>query len=301
MVIESLINDIRERYSLDKYKAERAIITAPFGADYFHECITRWDSSRAIVEFAKNKKALLIIVTSKDVPIEAINGVKDYIVIQADEVPGWRSEYTYLNRLFKWAIPFLFKYINVSLYIDSDLHITNHPNKIIRLFDTIKNHKFCVTEHPLRSGWLEEIDAIVDHHYLCYDTLMRQKEYYISCKMPAECPVYQNNIIGRVHGTLYDQISLEVLKQVNDHSERDQLALCYALWRLSLRPFALRLGEMLYTRSADSSRKVNMNRCAFIDPYSWRFSTYPIRPELFLNAETRSMFFAYVRFKYGMW
>ena len=132
--IKTIIENVRNQYALSQYKVKRAIIAAPFGQKYFDECITQLTESRAVCELAQKGEILVLVVTSVNT---IIGKYPEWLkIIQIDRIPNWPTEDACQNRFIKWAIPLLFTNISCSIYIDSDVIITNRSVKIKKLFDS---------------------------------------------------------------------------------------------------------------------------------------------------------------------
>ncbi len=260
--IKETIELLKNRYALDAYKASRALVTAPFGQQHFDECIRRLKDSKAACELAVQGKILVLIVTSNNTIIE--NYPEWLKIIQIDKIPNWPMEDTYQSRFIKWAMPFLFKNIKCSVYVDSDLIITNEPKKLLPIFSVTEKHNFFITRHIIRTGWLDEYNAILKWKYLDRGKLEKQKEYFLHIGVPTKRTVFENNFMGRTHGSIYDALSLEVLNQLSQYSERDQLALVYAVFKTKLKPFSPNEGVFLFAGHVDS---VNLDTITFIDHF----------------------------------
>ena len=269
--IEATASQLKKRCALDVYKASRALIAASFGQQYFDECITRLTESKAVCELSKKGEIRVLLITSKDIVIG--NHPEWLKIIQIDKIPNWPAEDAYQNRFIKWAIPFLFTNIKCSVYVDSDLIITNEPKKLLRIFNIIEKRHFFITRHVIRKGWLDEFNEIINgKRYLNLDKLNRQKNFYQKADLPPNCEVYKNNFIGRIHGSKYDILNLEVLNQLSEYSEKDQLALVYAIFKTKLKPFGLREGKVLFASHVDY---VNLKTITFVD-YFHRNKFYSI-------------------------
>jgi len=223
--VQQIITSIREHYCLDKYKANKAFIIAPFGQEYFRKGINNLKTSRAIRSFAKQKDCLVIVVTSQNIDIS--NCPENFIVIQISTPLGWPSNNSHLNRLIKWGAPLLFKNIKMSIYVDSHLTITNRIGKINRLFKIIKKHKFVNTDHEERDGWEDEYNAIIGaKRSLNLQKVKEQKNFLDALNIPNDIPVCINGFLGCVHNDDFKLLNLEGLAQIFSFSERDQLSLC---------------------------------------------------------------------------
>ncbi len=262
--IKVSINRVKKEYDLDYFKADRAIITAPFGQKYFNQTIKRLTDSKAVNKLAKKNKILVIIVTSKETKLaEYPRWLK---VILIDEIPNWLPGNTYQNRFIKWAIPLLFKNIRSSIWLDSDVIITNRSLKLEKLFSRIEKHKFIITKHSSRQSWLDEYDAIIKlERCLHPEKVEKQKDFFESVSLPFDIPVVQSKVMGRAHNSDFEALYLEVLSQIFRFSERDQLGIIYAMFKTKLRPVILQEGTMLYTYY---SKQINMSSVCFVETNS---------------------------------
>lgn len=261
--IEQSIRTLRDRYNLNDYKYNRALIIAPFGQSYFDLCLKRLNSSKAIKKLSTRKDIKVIVVTSEEVATK--KEFKNFEVLKIKEINNWQSGELYKSRFIKWGTPFLFNNIKTSLYIDSDLIITDDILKLLYVFDLTEKHGFLVTKHDIRKGWLDEFNAILEYKYLDRDKLEKQKILFQDLNIPENCPVYQTNFLGRVHNTKYSALSWEVLNQLKEFSERDQLAIIYAMYKCKIIPFSLSEGEILYTGFVNH---ICDNTVTFVDPAS---------------------------------
>jgi len=258
--IRKIITYIREKYCLDKYKAREAIIIAPFGQEYFEKSVKNLIGSKAVRKLSKKENFSVIIVTSRNTDIS--DCPNEFKVIQMDSPPGWPANNSYLNRLIKWGMPLLFKNIGSSIYIDSNVIITNHARKIKKLFKIIKKRKFVNTIHSSRKNWEDEYDAIVQNKRCGnLETIEKQKDFLQTVNGTENIPICQNKFLGRIHSDEFALLNLEVLAQVFNFSERDQLGLVYAAHKTGKQPFTLEEGEILFTVF---SQHVNINTVCFV-------------------------------------
>ena len=261
--IEESISQLREKYGLDDYNGDRALITAPMGQEYFDLAIKRLTHSRAVMKLSKKSDILVIVVTSEDVIIK--NCPKHFHIVKIGEIGNWPSGDIYKSRFVKWAIPILFKNIKTSVYIDCDLIITDKKNRLLNIFNITEREGFFVTEHNIRTGWQDEFNAILNYRYLNMDMLNKQSDLFLKSGIPEKGPVFQTNFLGRIHNSKYDILSRKVLEQFFEYSERDQLGLIYAIYECGLSPFALPEGEVLYSGFV---RHINNRMVTFVDPLS---------------------------------
>jgi len=262
--IKASIESVRSEYDFNKYKADRAIITAPFGQKYFNQVIKRLTDSKAVIKLAKKNKILIIIVTSKETILaEYPRWLK---VIQIDEIPNWLVGNTYQNRFIKWAIPLLFKNIRSSIWLDSDVIITNRSTKLEALFSKIEKHKFIITTHSSRQTWVDEYETIIKlGRCLHLEKIEKQKDFFESVSLPFDIPVVQSKVMGRAHSLTFEALYLEVLSQIFSFSERDQLGIIYAMFKTELQPVILQEGTMLCTYY---SKRLKMNSVCFVETNS---------------------------------
>lgn len=246
IMIERIIDTLRSQYSLDDYKASRALIMAPFEQKYVDQAIQRLSASRAVKALAKQEDYLVIIITSTDYDVSACPDM--FKVIQIRPISGWPTHDRYHNRFVKWAIPLLFKNIKTSIYLDTKLFITHSQRKITMAFNAVERYSFMCTNHPVRTGWGDEWNEIMKYS-ICInkEMLRRQKRRFETIGIPTRTPVYQNNILGRVHISEFNALNLEVLSQIFHYSERDQLGLIYAIHKTGKKITGLAEGELLLT------------------------------------------------------
>ncbi len=242
--ILDLLRGLSQKYHLEDFKAEKAVILSPFGQSHFDGAVRHLKESKAIDQMIRHHKLCVILVTSINTNIAACP--KPFKVVPIEPVSQWPDHPCYLSRLIKWGIPFLFPNIRSSIYIDADFVITDSVDKMERFFREIDQRKCLITEHEIRNGWQDEYEHILQAaRFLDRSRLDEQYEYYQSITLPATIPVFATGLIGRRHRTKFDSLGLTILSQVAQYSERDQLALVYAIAKSQLCPFRLRQGEIL--------------------------------------------------------
>lgn len=147
---------------------------------------------------------------------------------------------------------------------------------IQRLFELIERHKFIVTEHPSRAGWEDEYDMIIERkRYINLARLKEQKKLFQKVDIRPRAPVYQNTFLGRLHSSEYEALNYEVLSQIYSYSERDQLAMVYAIHKTGLSPYVFPEGEILFTIW---SNHVNIDTVSFIQDKGYYLRTKAISP-----------------------
>ncbi len=257
--INKIILNIREKYCLDAYKANRALITAPFGAGHFSEAVERLKGSKAVLELAEKKELAVLIITGSE---SRIQEAPDWArCIQVESVPGWPANARYQSRFFKWAIPFLFPNIQTSIYFDSDLFIVGGESLLMKIFDTADKNGFLTSRHQ-PGGWPDEYKRILKfRRCMNNEKLARQINFFRSWGVPRDIGVAQTGFVARHHNSELNSISFEVLSHIFTYSERDQLALVWALHRLKM-PLVFTESDFLLT---EFTPRVNPNRVCFVD------------------------------------
>jgi hypothetical protein len=266
--VERIISRVANRHPFHEYRTGKALITAPFGQEHYDGCVARLTESRAVSGLATRGEIDVFLITSSGTKTTGLPGW--ITLIQSKGIPGWPGSDIYGSRFFKWSIPFLFTNVRCSLYIDSDFIITQKAEKLARLFSITEEHDFFVTGHVKRKGWQDEYDAIRERKNLKTRRIQRQKRMFERAGVPREGPVFETGFVGRVHGSRYDTLSREVLCQLFAYSERDQLALIYAVFKHGLMPFSVPEGDVLF---ASHVQKVNPDTLCFVDHYHRRMFT----------------------------
>lgn len=244
--IKNTIVDLRTLCALDDFKADKALVAAPFGQKYFDQTIKNLTASRAVRALAIRDKLPVLIITSVKTNVSACP--KIFKVIRLEPIKDWPAQDTYQSRFIKWAIPLMFNNIGLSIYLDSNVKITSRIKKIYNLFNIIEKHKFVTTSHSTRKGWEDEYNAIKKQkRCLNIENIEMQKAFFQKIGISKSIPVSQTKYLGRNHDGTFDMLSLEVLQQIRLYSERDQLALVYAIHRTGILPLNLPEGEILLT------------------------------------------------------
>lgn len=244
--IKLIIENLRSKYDLDDYKASKAFIVAPFGQKYFDQSVQQLTASKAIKSLAMRGELLVVVITSKNCDTSSVP--KIFEVIQIESIEGWPGHNSCQNRFIKWAIPFLFKNIKASIYIDSNVLITNSARKVKNLFKIIKQHKFINTKHSARMGWEDEYCHIKkEKRRVSMDKLEKQKIFFQEEKVSPGIACCQNKFLGRVHSSNFDALGFEILLQIFHFSNRDQLGLVYAIYKTGKVPHSFAEGDLLLT------------------------------------------------------
>lgn len=243
--ITKKIDHVRQQYALDKIKTHRAFIVAPFGKRYVEDALTALVNSKAIMKLGKRGKLTVIIVTSKDAVLPVTPSF--FRIIRIDPIPEWPVTERYQSRFIKWAIPFLFPNIRESIYCDSNLLITNDANRLMRLFIQMHRCHFVLTKHTARRNWKDELKAIIRKNRTTdINKLNAQEQFFLEIDLPCEIPIGMTNFLARQHQSSFGILNLYVLSQLARYSERDQLALPYAIFKTSQYPYLAQEGDFLF-------------------------------------------------------
>ena len=257
--ITNKINLVRQQYALDKIKAAQALIMAPFGKRYVEDAFTSLDNSKAIMKLGARGKIAIIIVTSQDARIPPCPSF--FRIIRIAPIPEWPASERYQSRFIKWAAPFLFPNISESIYCDSNLLITNDAQRLMRLFMQIRRYHFVLTRHTARRSWKDELKAIIEKkRTMEIEKLKDQEQFFLKIGLPSKIPIGMTNFLARLHQSSFDILNLYVLSQLFRYSERDQLALPYAIFRTSKCPYLAPEGNFLFRYGL----KINLQTVCFL-------------------------------------
>jgi hypothetical protein len=260
-LIESLISHVRDRLDRSRIHAERALISAPFGAMHLSSCLDRWSRSDAVMRLSRAGEVQPVIITRH--PEWARNAPAEILVLEAPDLPGWPDNDSHRSRFFKWGAPELFPELRASVWADADLIVTQRTEKLLAAFDLSERYGFVVTGHEIRSGWEDEFEGILAWRYRDRESVIAQRKFCRASGLPEDLPVRQTNVLLRRHDAAFRPLHREVLAQLLRFSERDQPALVFAAHSTGLSPHALPDGEILYT---GFSGHVRPRSIAFVRP-----------------------------------
>ncbi|MBW2267177.1 MAG: hypothetical protein JRH16_01280 [Deltaproteobacteria bacterium] len=290
--VVEIVDQVRERYELDSYRADRALVIAPFGQTHFHQALSRLRRSRALRKLAGEDRLLVLIMTSSSVDVSS---APDWVrCVQLDIVSGWPEPSRYQNRFIKWSLPVLLRHVERSIYVDSDLYIVGGAENISQVFEEAAENGFVIAQHNARSGWLAEYEAILrGGRYLSLSSLEAQRAMMLDAGVDPKGPVYQANYVARKHGCEFDALAWKVLACLRSYSERDQLALIWACHETGLAPFSQREGIRLLTSFTGA---LDREKLTFVDPNSlphhlmqlgWR--VFPLTVRSFFGIRVRRL------------
>lgn len=147
-------------------------------------------------------------------------------------IPFKCKDKTRLSRFVKLNPHIALPDYEYSLWMDSNLCILT--NELLRIINSLIDKKSLMASvlHP-------QFDCIYDDAIQCiiggrdsYFTIKKQVLFLSSQKYPTHNGLYENNLILRKHNVeTIKSISDEWWKLYTSYSKRDQLSLCYVLWK----------------------------------------------------------------------
>jgi len=144
-----------------------------------------------------------------------------------------------LNRKIKL---FPHKYIencDFSLYVDGNILI---KNDLICFFEKYCNNELIMAlpRHMDRECIYKEAEVCIFQKKDDPDKISAQMSRYRAEGFPNDFGLYENNIILRNHSSsMMYRIMISWWSELNNESKRDQLSLCYALWRMKVKIITL--------------------------------------------------------------
>ncbi|MDW2092046.1 DUF616 domain-containing protein [Vibrio sp. 1865] len=137
-----------------------------------------------------------------------------------------------LNRLYKFFPMEFFDYES-SLYIDGNISITGD---VSLLFDECLNKQdISISKHPFRTCLYEEAEVCVRTGKASKNDVSLQIEKYQSEGFPKGYGLFENNVIFRKHTEAIETLMKDWHLEFSNHSKRDQLSLCYCLWKNNIK------------------------------------------------------------------
>lgn len=117
-----------------------------------------------------------------------------------------------------------------SLYIDANIIVNN--NNIFDIADKLikQNVLFALPNHPERICIYDEAEIIKEYGIDSPDLVDAEMDFLKSEKYPEKMGLSENNILLRKHNEITETLDLWWY-MVEKYSKRDQLSLCYALWK----------------------------------------------------------------------
>ena len=160
---------------------------------------------------------------------------------QVRSIPYANKDKTRLSRYPKMHPNELLANYKASLYIDANVQISGQRiyDRVVELVD--QGIDWAGIKHPYR-------DCIYDEAYTIYG-LDTEKNIFRWChrlrieNYPRHHGLYENNVIFRKHNTRTQHINNIWWDLYNRYTRRDQLTLCYVLWKEQETKTALLLPE----------------------------------------------------------
>lgn len=149
---------------------------------------------------------------------------------QVESIPYSNSDLTRLSRYPKMHPEELLAEYEASLYIDANIQITGQYiyDRVAELYKS--GIDWAGIQHPYR-------DCIYDEAYVVYglDTeanIFRWCHHLREEKYPRHQGLYENNIIFRRHNDTVNRVDSAWWNLYEQYTRRDQLILCYVLWKM---------------------------------------------------------------------
>lgn len=155
-----------------------------------------------------------------------------------------------LNRLYKF-LPMRFFNYHESMYLDGNIAITGD---VSFLFDKyLSSSDIAISPHPFRSCLYDEASICVEIGKATSEQVNHQLYKYRNEGFPHNYGLFENNVIIRRHTEEIRYLMDMWLEEFKTHSKRDQLSLCYCLWKLSINC------NKIYEGPRYSSKYLNFN------------------------------------------
>lgn len=236
MQVESICRQVIGQAAWPKLPALPALAIAVFGRAYTEDAKRFLRSARSWQQLVQKGDCQVIVFTDQS---EAFLSLAWVTVLPVRAIADWPAGDRFTSRFCKWALPFLLPDVPSSVCVDT-LNVVpiNCCRNILQLFADVSDAEFLVTEH-IRESWHDEYKAIKrwPNKVSDHDRLDRQEKWYEQQGLPDTVPVFKNSLLGRVHASDSAQcLSRAVLEQLHDFSERDQLALSYAVFTTTVLP-----------------------------------------------------------------
>ncbi|MFH7906813.1 glycosyltransferase domain-containing protein [Enterobacter cloacae] len=157
------------------------------------------------------------------------------VYISNDEI----NNKSILNRKYKFFPHLFLKNYDQSLYIDGNIQIQS--DDINLAFDeALSEYDISIPPHPDRDCLYEEADVCISLGKGVSEKIKTQIEKYKSECYPKHNGLYENNTIFRNHNKPEIKNLMNLwYEELNSNSGRDQLSLCYLMWKncLKCKPF----------------------------------------------------------------
>lgn len=181
-------------------------------------------------------------------------------VWQVRSIPYENEDLTRVSRYPKMHPEELLKDYKASLYHDANIQITDS-----RIYDRVAelySHgiEWAGIKHPYR-------DCIYDEAYNVY-RLEKEELIFRWChrlrqeNYPRHNGLFENNVIFRVHNNCVSQVDEMWWRLYESHTRRDQLTLCYVLWKMPIVKIGYILEENENACNSSTIRKISHKKSA---------------------------------------
>lgn len=186
------------------------------------------------------------------------NDIKDeYVgVWRIKEIPYFHKDKTRMSRFVKLNPHIAVGEYEYSIWIDSNVQILDYY-LYERACELISNNTLLgMVNHP-------DKESLYEDAYICamsagkdfYHSIAKQVRFLRSEGFPKDYPFYENNLILRKHNhPIICEISNQWWDIYMSYSKRDQLSLCYVLWRMDYSP------NLLLPHDMSTHDKTHFNR-----------------------------------------
>ncbi|MER5082742.1 glycosyltransferase domain-containing protein [Providencia stuartii] len=149
---------------------------------------------------------------------------KTWKVITIDDCENFTLE----NRRYKF-LPFLYFDYEESIYVDGNISITGDMTFIFDKY--LKQHDIAIPKHPFRNCIYDEAHYCIKIKKTTTDEIENQLNYYHHIGFPKNYGLFENNVIVRKHTPAIIKMMHEWWDIFQLYSKRDQLSLCFLLWK----------------------------------------------------------------------
>jgi len=136
------------------------------------------------------------------------------------------------SRLYKINPQVYFPEHDYTIYIDASIMIAASPIELINKY--LNGYNIAAHHHQYRSCIYDEADTCIRWGYLKEEDAAPQIEHYKQQGFPSDWGLFENGVL--IRRNCPEMISLSTLwnEIYYRFTERDQLSLCYCLWKLGV-------------------------------------------------------------------
>ena len=139
------------------------------------------------------------------------------------------------SRYYKWLTHKTLPSYTTICYMDASMVLKQEPPSVETWF-----------AHPARINVKQESDRILKLNKASKETIDSQLEFYKSQSFPDTQGLYQNGFFVRHHNTETNELCEKVYEIVQLYSNRDQIALPFALFKLNYKLNNIQSGASSY-------------------------------------------------------